>query len=74
MNTDLMLVIGLLLGVLALPTLLSAAVERRSPRLGALLILGAAGFLYFALTGRPGGYRIAEIPDVVIRVLGRLLN
>ena len=74
MDTDLYLVIGIVVGALALPSLLSAFVEGRPPRGGAVLVLIGGVLIIVALTNHSRGYSFAEIPDVFYRVLGRYLN
>ena len=74
MDTDLMLVVGLLICVLAIPTLLSAFSDSRPPRAGAIMVLIGGVLLATALTQKPSGYTFAEVPEVVFRVIGRFLN
>lgn len=74
MDTDVMLVIGLLVCVLAIPSLLSAFAESRPPRAGAIMVLIGGVLLAVALTQKPSGYTFAEVPDVVFRVIGRFIN
>jgi hypothetical protein len=73
-DTDLVLTSGLLLGLLSVPSLLSAWAEVRVPRLGAVMVLGAFGLVLTALMVRPGGYGFNEVPDVVLGVFARLVN
>jgi hypothetical protein len=65
MDTDLILVIGILLSALAIPSLLSAYSETRVPRAGAIMILVGGVLVMVALTQRPTGYRIDDIPSVI---------
>lgn len=74
MDTDLMLVVGLVLCVLAIPSLLSAYSESRAPRAGAILVLIGGVLLVAALTRNPSGYTFAEIPDVIVKVVSRLMK
>ncbi|MFN3647356.1 MAG: hypothetical protein ACK4S2_12690 [Gemmobacter sp.] len=74
MNSDLMLVVGLVVGVLALPALLNAWTEGRAPRAGAILVMIAIGLIFAAARTKPGGYSVDEVPEVFFRVLGRLLG
>ena len=69
-----MLVVGLLVCVLAIPTLLSAFAESRPPRAGAIMVLIGGVLLALALTQKPSGYTFAEVPEVVFRVIGRFIN
>lgn len=74
MDTDLMLVIGLAICLLAIPTLLSAFSDSRPPRAGAIMVLIGGVLLVLALTQKPSGYTFAEVPDVIFRVIGRFLH
>ena len=74
MDTDLMLVMGLAISVLAIPSLLSAFSESRPPRAAAIMVLIGGGLLVVALSQKPSGYTFAEIPEVVFSVIGRFIN
>jgi hypothetical protein len=73
MNSDLMLVVGLVVATLSLPALLNAWTEGRTPRAGAIMVMIAIGLIVAAIQAKPGGYTVAEVPEVFFRVLGRLL-
>ncbi len=72
MDTDLVLTAGILLLVLTLPSLLSAWVEQRVPRVGVIMGLAAIIMIVAALTTRPGGYSFSEVPSVILGVFARL--
>jgi hypothetical protein len=74
MDPDLLLVIGIFMGVLAIPSMLSAFSESRAPRLGSIMVLIAGVLLVVALQNKPGGYTISQIPDVFFKVVGRYVN
>ncbi len=74
MDTDLFLVLGLIVAALAVPSILSAFTDGRAPRAGAILVLISGTLLVTALTKHPGGYAIAEIPKVFFHVIGRYIN
>ena len=74
MDTDLMLVIGLAVCVLAIPALLSAFSESRPPRFAAIMVLIGGVLLVTSLTQKPSGYTFAEVPEVIFKVIGRFLN
>ncbi|WP_068114278.1 hypothetical protein [Tropicimonas marinistellae] len=73
-DTDLIFVLGLVFGVVAVPTLLSAYSESRTPRAAAILILLSVGMISFAVIKRPSGYSIGEVPEVVKRVFTTAIN
>lgn len=70
MDPDVCLIAGLALGLLSLPALLSAISDSRAPRGGGLTLLIAVGLVAYAVTQKPGGYAVEQIPDVFFRVLG----
>jgi formate-dependent nitrite reductase membrane component NrfD len=71
MDTDLVLTIGVVIAVLSLPSLLSAWVEGRAPRVGSIMVIAAISMIITAVSVRPGGYSFEEIPGVVLRVFAR---
>ncbi|MEM8578012.1 MAG: hypothetical protein AAGF60_09200 [Pseudomonadota bacterium] len=74
MNTDIALVLGIIIGGLSIPSILSALSDRRSPRASAVTILIAGCLIYYALSTRPGGYTVQDVPDAFIRVVALVLN
>ncbi len=73
MDTDLVFILGLIIGVLSIPSMLSAYSEGRSPRVPAVVLVLAAGLVAYAVNQRPEGYDIADIPDVFMRVVSRYI-
>jgi hypothetical protein len=73
-DTDLALTVGILLVVLSVPSFLSAWVESRAPRLGAIMFIGAGALIIYALTTRPGGYAFNEVPNIVVNVIVGFFN
>jgi hypothetical protein len=71
MDADLLLVVGLAIGVLAVPAVVSAFSDGRVPRAGSIMVMVSIGLLVSALANKPGGYRVGDIPDAVFSVLGR---
>jgi len=74
MQTDVYLVLGIVSAALAFPSLLSAYSESRFPKVALVLFLLGAGLIVLAVTRRPGGYAMADIPNAFIRVVGYVLN
>jgi formate-dependent nitrite reductase membrane component NrfD len=68
-DVDLLLTGGIILLVLSIPSLLSAWVEGRAPRLGAVLSIAALTMIVSALVTKPGGYAFNEVPGVMVRVI-----
>ena len=73
MDTDLLLVAGVVLLALTLPAIVSALTDGRPPRLAALVVMIGGTMVAIALSSRPGGYSFAEMPDVITRVVARFL-
>ncbi|KIN74056.1 hypothetical protein [Sulfitobacter guttiformis] len=73
MDSDLALVIGLVIAVLSIPSILSALSDRRAPRASAITVLIAGGLILFAIQGKPGGYRLEQLPDVFVSVIARFV-
>jgi hypothetical protein len=71
-TNDLSLVIGVALVALSIPSLFSAFVEERPPRLGAIICL--SGLALVALAVNAQGYGLDDIPAAVSRVLRGLLG
>jgi formate-dependent nitrite reductase membrane component NrfD len=74
MDTDLVLTLGIVLGVITLPSLLSAWVEGRAPRVGAILLVAAFGMIVAAALNNPGGYAVSDVPGIMAGVFGRMVN
>ena len=73
MDTDSVLVVGLVLTWLGVPTFFSAYAHRRSPVTAAAMIVLGGACLAWAVLSHPQGYQLSEVPDVFFRVLGRFL-
>jgi len=69
LHQDLFLVVGLIIAGLAVPSIFGALADRRSPRAAAILIMLGGSLVLLAISQRPGGYRLAEIPLAFVRVI-----
>jgi len=74
MDHDLALVIGLVIGVFSIPAIVSAISDGHTPRVAAIAVIFAGGLLAYAITGKPSGYSMDQIPHVVVSVVGRYVN
>jgi hypothetical protein len=72
MDTDLMLVTGIVLGVLTVPAVLAAYSESRFPRVAALMALIAATLIALAIVQKPSGYTFPEATQAFGKVFSRL--
>lgn len=69
MDSDLALVIGIIVFVLSAPAIISAISDGRAPRTAMVALVVGGGLVLFALTQKPGGYRIDDIPRAFVRVI-----
>ncbi len=74
MDTDLVLVIGLVVAALTFPAIVSAF-SRGSPPRGAAVAAAIGGaMIVVAVTQNPAGYKLSDVPQIVARVVDRYLD
>lgn len=69
-----MMVIGLVIGGLSIPSLLGAFADGRVPRAAAITVMVSGGLIALAIKETPGGYSLNELPDVFVSVVARYIN
>ncbi|MCG6904312.1 MAG: hypothetical protein LJE68_16690 [Rhodobacter sp.] len=69
MPQDLMLVAGIFLTGLAIPSILGAVSDRRSPRTAAIAVLIGGTLILLAVSQKPGGYTLRDVPQAFVRVV-----
>ncbi|MDO9638963.1 MAG: hypothetical protein Q7J44_10510 [Pseudotabrizicola sp.] len=74
MDSDLMFVIGAVLVALSVPSMFSALADSRPPRAAAIILLIGGTLVVIALSQKPGGVALAQIPDIFFRVIARVVN
>lgn len=74
MASDVYLVIGFAILILAIPSIVSSFSERRAPRIAAILVLIGGGLIVLALNQKPGGYTLQEIPMAITRVVAKIIK
>lgn len=74
MDPDLAFVLGIIIAGFAIISVMSTISDSRAPRASVLVVLIAGGLIYYAVSTRPGGYPLDEIPDVFVRVFNGLLS
>ena len=74
MSSDQILVIGMIILVLSLPSIAGAYAENRAPRAAAIIVLIGGVLIAVALTQKPNGYTFADIPHVFMRVIADVIN
>lgn len=74
MSYDLALFFGTLIAGFAIPAIMSAFSDSRTPRMGSLMLIVGGSLVAWAVTRKPGGYSFDEIPDVFVQVTRDLLG
>ncbi|ASM74275.1 MULTISPECIES: hypothetical protein [Roseobacteraceae] len=73
LDSDLALVLGVVIGLLSIPSILSAMTDGRAPRASAVTILIAGLLIIFAIQTHPGGYSIGDVPNAFVVVVARFM-
>lgn len=73
-SQDLYLVIGIVLLGFSIPSVLGALADRRAPRVAAITVLVGGSLILLALSQKPGGYGLREIPEAFIRVVAHYIR
>ena len=71
MDPDLALSLGVVVAAFSVPSILSALSDKRAPRASALTVLIGGALILYAISAKPGGYTIQEVPDVFVRAMSR---
>lgn len=74
MSYDLALVLGIVISGFSIPAIVSAFSDGRVPRAAALMIMIGGGLVAWAVTGKPAGYTMDQIPEVFVKVTADLLK
>lgn len=74
MDNDLFLVFGLIIAGLAVPSVLGAIVDSRTPRGAAIMVMIGSGMIAVAVMKKPSGYSFQEVPQAFVRVIGKFVN
>lgn len=73
MDTDLILVLGMVFAVLSIPSMISAYSDDRPLRGSAIVLLMSLGAMVYAIVTHPGGYTFDQIPEVFFGVVARFM-
>ena len=73
MFADYFLIVGVAVGVFALPSFLNAMTESRKPKAALSMVAMSAVCIAFANMLHPVGYHMSQVPGVFVRVLGKLV-
>ncbi len=74
MDFDLIFVIGLAVIAFAIPSAVSAYSDRRWPRAAIFMLLLGGGAVAYAMQENPGAYTLETLGDVIVGVVGSLVN
>ena len=74
MDPDLALILGLVLIVLSIPSMVAAFSDGHAPRVAAFTLIAGGVMVIWAITTKPGGYTIRDVPDTFMTVVGRYLT
>lgn len=74
MQNDIYLVIGLILSAFAVPPIVGALSEGRPPRAAAIMVLIGGSLVVLAISQKPGGYRISDVPQAFVNVVGYVMR
>ncbi|RLJ41104.1 hypothetical protein BCF46_2892 [Litoreibacter meonggei] len=69
MDYDLILVLGIVIGVLTVPAMLSAFLDGSAPRVATIAAVVSGGMIIYAAYNAPGGYTFADLPEVFTGVV-----
>ena len=72
-HPDILIALGVFLLVLSVPSLISAAVDRRPPRVAVLTAIIAGVLIVYTVQTNPGVYSLQEVPNVFIRVAAMII-
>mgnify|MGYP006001089679 CR=1 FL=1 len=74
LTQDLLLVIGIVVVALSIPSIMGALAERRSPRTAAVAVLVGGSLILLAISQKPGGYTLEEVPQAFVRVVAYFIR
>jgi hypothetical protein len=72
-TNELILVLGMVIALLAVPGIFGALVEGTAPRGAAVAVVVGGGMIIYAISQTPGGIALNEVPDIIARVVGSFL-
>ncbi len=74
MATDYLITVGLIVGLFSIPAMLAAYADSRFPRnaMGAFIL--SAAVITVAIILNPARYSVADLPNVVIRVIADIIH
>ncbi|SFK94149.1 hypothetical protein [Shimia haliotis] len=74
MTTDYLITIGALIGLFSIPAMLAGYADERRPTKAMAAFILAAAVLATGWILDPARYSVAELPNVVVRVIAHILH
>ncbi|MCP4207970.1 MAG: hypothetical protein GY767_13110 [Shimia sp.] len=74
MATDYLITAGLIVGLFSIPAMLAAYADGRFPRNAMAALVLSAAIITVAIILNPARYNAADLPNVVIRVIGDIIH
>jgi hypothetical protein len=74
METDLQLVIGIVLAVFSVPAIISAFSDGRAPRVAAVVLVSAGCLIVYAIQQMPDPFTLEEVPNAFVRVVASIIR
>lgn len=74
MEFDFIFVLGLLVVAFGVPSFVGAYANKRRPTRAFVIFLIGGAMIYYAIVMNPGAYSLSTIDDVILTVIGRILN
>lgn len=74
MNSDIALVVGLVLAILSMPAFISAFSSDRPMRAGLVLLTSGVLLMGLAMATSPVPYKPGDVPQAALRVIARLIR
>ena len=74
MLSDYLLTIGLVVGLFSIPAMLSAYADRRPARSSMAAFILSCATMALAYSMHPGGYAMADVPNVVVQVIADIIK
>jgi hypothetical protein len=70
-DSDLLLVLGVLAVVLSFVSAVNSFSESRPPRMAIIFFVVGAGMMAYAMSHMQGGASLSQIPQAFVRVIGK---
>lgn len=69
MNGDIFLVFGLIIAGLSVPPIIGALMDKRVPRVAAIMVMIGSGMIAISVMQNPNGYTLQQVLEAFVRVI-----